>query len=423
MLVMRVAGRTLAVCALAGSVACATDLEPTSIEHTPSLVLAKPSGDVQFGTSADDAAYGIAVGKLGVVIVGTTAGDLAGQSNAGGRDAFARMLDKNGAIVWTQQFGTTADDGAFGVAMDRSGIYIGGTTSGALDGTPNIGASDGYVRMVDANGSIVWKTRLASAGADSVFGVAVDRDALYVTGELRGPIEGTTVGNADGYVVKLDARTGEILWMTRFAGATGGDDGARAVIVDGDAVFVAATYDGGTSGAGPGAQDAYIAKLDATTGAFTWFSTVATTQKDVGMVVTLAGGTVFLVGTSGGHSFAAAFAAMTGAMQWKTTLSTAGTDVATTTDANQSTLHVGGWTTGAFPGMTNAGTADVFNATLDVTTGAVRAVDQLGTAGQDAPFGSFLDGKLWYLVGTTGGDLAGASSGGMDAWWVQLGDR
>jgi outer membrane protein assembly factor BamB len=413
------------VCAVAGSVACATDLEPTGIgiEHTASLALAKPGGDVQFGTSADDAAYGIAVGKLGVAMVGTTAGALAGPSNAGGRDAFVRILDKNGAVVWTRQFGTTADDGAFGVATDRNGIYIGGTTSGALDGLPNIGGSDGFVRMVDANGSIVWMTRLASAGADSVFGLAVDRDALYVTGELRGPIEGTTVGDADGYVVKLDARTGAILWMTRFAGATGGDDGARAVIVDGDAVFVAATYDGGTSGGGPGAQDAYIAKLDAITGAFTWLSTVATTQKDVGMDVTLAGGTAFLVGTSGGHSFAAAFTALTGALQWKTTLSTAGTDVATTTDANQSRLHVGGWTTGAFPGMSNAGTADVFHATLDVTTGAVRAVDQLGTAGQDAPFGSFLDGKLWHLVGTTGGDLAGASSGGMDAWWVQLGDR
>jgi outer membrane protein assembly factor BamB len=411
------------MCALAASVACTTDPEPTGIAYTASLALAKPSAGGQFGTSADDAAYGIAIGKLGVVVVGTTAGDLAGQSNAGGRDAFVRMLDKNGGIVWTRQFGTTADDGAFGVAMDRNGIYIGGTTSGALDGLANIGASDGYVRMVDANGSIVWMTRLASAGADSVFGLAVDRDALYVTGELRGPIEGTTVGDADGYVIKLDARTGQILWMTRFAGTSGGDDGARAVIVDGDAVFVAATYDGGTSGGGPGSQDAYIAKLDAITGAFTWFSTVATTQKDVGMDVTLAGGTVFLVGTSGGDSFAAAFTALTGAMQWKTTLSTAGTDVATTTDANPSRLHVGGWTTGAFPGMSNAGTADVFHATLDVTTGAVRAVDQLGTAGQDAPFGSFLDGKLWSLVGTTGGDLAGASSGGMDAWRVQFGDR
>jgi hypothetical protein len=403
--------------------ACATDLEPTGIESTLSLALAKPNGEVQFGTSADDDVYGIAIGKHGVAMVGTTAGDLSGQSNAGGRDAFVRIVNKNGTTVWTQQFGTTADDGAFGVATDRSGIYVGGTTSGSLDGIANIGASDGFVRMVDANGSLVWMTRLASAGADSVFGLALDRDALYVTGELRGPIEGTTVGDADGYVAKLDARTGELLWITRFAGASGGNDGARAVVVDGDAVFVAATYDGGLVGVGPGAKDAYVVKLDAGTGAFTWLSTVATTQDDVGMDVTLAGGIVFLVGTSGSHSFAAAFTPLTGAMQWKTTLSTAGTDVATTTDANQSRLHVGGWTTGVFPGMSNAGSADVFHATLDVTTGAVHAVDQLGTGGQDAPFGSFLDGKLWHLVGTTAGDLAGTSAGGTDAWWLQLADR
>ena len=419
----RVAVRLFAACALAGSVACASDLEPTGIEYTASFALAKPSGDVQFGTAADDAVYGTAVGKLGVSMVGTTAGDLAGQSNAGGRDAFVRLLDKQGVIVWTRQFGTAADDGAFGVAMDRSGIYVAATSSGALDGIANLGASDGNVRKLDANGNIVWMTRLASAGADSAFGLAVDGDAVYVTGDLRGPIEGNTVGDADGYVTKLDALTGQILWMTWFDGASGGNDAARAVIVDGSAVFVAATYDGGTSGGGPGAEDAYIVKIDGTTGAFMWLSAVPTAQKDVGLDVTQAGGTVFLVGTAGGDSFAAAFTALTGALQWRTTLSTAGTDFATTTDASPATLHVAGWTTGAFPGMSNAGTADVFHAKLDIRTGAILAVDQLGTAGLDAPFGSFLDGKLWNLVGTTGGDLSGPSLGGLDGWWVQRHDR
>jgi outer membrane protein assembly factor BamB len=149
--------------------------------------------------------------------------------------------------------------------------------------------------MVDAQGSIVWQTRLASAGADSAFGLAVEGDALYVTGELRGPIEGTTIGDADGYVIKLDARTGQLLWMTRFAGFTGGNDGARAVIVDGNAVFVAATYHGGTSGGGPAPRTVHR-ETRRRTGALTWHSTVPTTQKDVGW--TSPEGGPFLVGTS-----------------------------------------------------------------------------------------------------------------------------
>ena len=226
MLSARLAGRVFATCALAASVACATDRDPTGIEYSARLALTKPGGDVQFGTTADDAAYAIAVDKLGVAVVGATAGALDGQSNAGGHDAFVRLYDKRGALVWTRQFGTGADDRASGVAMDRNGLYVAGSTSGSL-GPANLGASDGFVSMFDANGSLVWMTRLASAGADSAFGVAVDRDAVYVTGELRGQIEGTTVDNADGYVVKLDARTGQILWMTRFAGTSGGNDGAR----------------------------------------------------------------------------------------------------------------------------------------------------------------------------------------------------
>lgn len=423
MRVTPLAGRTLAVCVLAGSMACSIDRQPTGIEFTPSLSLAKPDVDVQFGTSGDDAVYGVAVSKLGVALVGTTTGDLGGQGNAGGRDAFVRLTDKKGNPIWTKQIGTAADDGVYGVAIDRRGVYVSGTTSGDLDGFSSLGASDGFVRMLDVNGNVVWSTRLASAGADSVFGVALDGDALYVTGESRGPLWGTTVGDADGYVVKLDAQTGLIQWMTRFAGATGGGDGARAVVASGNAVFVAATYDGGFLGGGPGGQDAYLAKIDATTGAFIWFTTIASAQTDVGMDVAVAGGSAYLLGTTGDDSFAAKMDATTGQIQWKTTLATAGTDVATATDANLTTLHVGGWTTGAFPNTNNAGAVDVFHATLDAQTGQILGVDQVGTPGVDASFGSLLEGKSWFLVGTTGGDLAGTSSGGLDALWLQFADR
>jgi len=51
-------------------------------------------------------------------------------------------------------------------------------------------------RALDVAGTVRWQTRLASAGADSVFGITVDRDAPCVTAVLRGPQEGTTVGTA-----------------------------------------------------------------------------------------------------------------------------------------------------------------------------------------------------------------------------------
>ena len=419
MLRARLAVRIIAASVLTGVGACTTERAPTGAPQTAAQILSQPSGDVQFGTAAHDAAHSVAAGKLGVVIVGTTSGAFEGSSNAGGYDAFVRLHDKRGVAVWTQQFGTGADDGAASVAMDRGGVYVTGTTSGALGGVGNLGASDGYVRSLDASGSIRWQTRLASAGADSAFGVAVDRDAVYVSGVLRGPMEGTTVDNADGYIIRLDAQTGVIVWMTRFVGVSGGDDAARAVTVDGDGVYVAATYTGGTSGAGPGGEDAYLVKIDAATGAFVWLSSIASAQPDIGWGVSHAGGTTYLVGVSAGHAFAAAFTSLTGALQWRTTLATTGTDVATTTGADRSAVQVAGWTTGAFDGFSNAGGTDAFHASLDATSGAIRSMSQFGTGGTDTALGSFLDGAVWHLVGNTGGALAGVSQGGFDAFWLQ----
>jgi outer membrane protein assembly factor BamB len=188
-------------------------------------------------------------------------------------------------------------------------------------------------------------------------------------------------------------------------------------------VYVAATYYGGALGGGPGAEDTYIVRLNGLTGAITWYTTIATPGSDIGLDVAVDGRTVFLVGSSGFNAFATAVNAATGAIQWTTTLLTAGTEVATTADADRSVLHVGGWTTGAFPGMSNAGLSDVFHAKLDATTGAIQTVDQLGSSGQDLLFDSFLDGKTWNVVGATDGSFAGPSLGGFDAWWMPLGAR
>ena len=219
MLAARVAARLFATCAIVAGVACTADRQPTGIDMPARLALSKAEGDVQFGTASDDAAYAIVMGKLGTAVAGTTVGALGG-SNAGGRDAYVRLFDDRGSLSWTHQFGTFGDDGAFGVAMDRNGVYVAGTTSGSL-GPVNLGAADGFVSMLDPSGNVVWTTRLASAGEDSAFGVAVDHDALYVTGELRGGFSGPLSEKTDGYIIKLDARTGEILWLTYFR--SGGD--------------------------------------------------------------------------------------------------------------------------------------------------------------------------------------------------------
>src|SRR5206468_278053 len=76
---------------------------------------------------------------------------LPGQTSAGDADAYVRKYDASGTELWTRQFGTADDDLANGIAVDGSGVYVTGYTTGALPGQTNAGLDDAYVRKNDAD--------------------------------------------------------------------------------------------------------------------------------------------------------------------------------------------------------------------------------------------------------------------------------
>src|SRR5262249_42892184 len=51
-----------------------------------------------------------------------------------------------GDFEWLRQFGTADPDGAWGIAVGASGVYVAGDTSGTFPGQASAGASDGFVR-------------------------------------------------------------------------------------------------------------------------------------------------------------------------------------------------------------------------------------------------------------------------------------
>src|SRR5262249_57141270 len=112
---------------------------------------------------------GVAAAASGVTVVGDTGGTLPGQVSAGGGDAFVRTYDADGNELWTQQFGTDSNDGAFGVAADATGVYVAGVTNGTLPGQTSAGSIDAFARKYDAAATELWTPPLATPPPDLAY--------------------------------------------------------------------------------------------------------------------------------------------------------------------------------------------------------------------------------------------------------------
>src|SRR5262249_33224576 len=154
----------------------------------------------QFGTDDVDVAYGVAVDASGVYVVGQTFGTLPGQASAGGFDAFVRKYDAAGDELWTSQFGSSGRDGAYGVAAGASGGYVVGDTGGTLPGQASAGGFDAFVRKYDAAGNDLWTRQFGTDGSDGASGVAVDGSGVYVAGATGGTFPSQTgAGDDDAF--------------------------------------------------------------------------------------------------------------------------------------------------------------------------------------------------------------------------------
>ena len=158
----------------------------------------------QLGTSDHDSSYGVSADGLGsVYISGWTAGSLEG-INAGDRDAFLSKYDANGNLQWTRQLGTSASDVSGSVSADRLGsVYISGGTFGSLGGT-SAGNNDAFLSKYDASGTLLWTQQLGTSGNDGSSGVSADGlGNVYISGSTEGSLGGPRAGDFDVWVAKF----------------------------------------------------------------------------------------------------------------------------------------------------------------------------------------------------------------------------
>jgi len=254
----------------------------------------------QIGTAsdADDQILAIALDATGIYVAGSTADVLPGQTSAGNADAFVRKYDPEGKELWTRQFGTSSFDQARGIAVNNSGVYVAGLTVGAMPGATSTGTHDVFVRKYDAGGKELWTHQFGTSNLDEVCGIAVDGSGVYVAGTTRGALQGqTNAGGADMFIRKYDA-AGKEMWTRQFG--TVEYDHARAISVHDAGVYVA----GWTLGSIPrqashGMHDALIARFS-TAGEPIWTHQFGSSNLDDPFGICVDSSGIYVAGLTGG---------------------------------------------------------------------------------------------------------------------------
>jgi hypothetical protein len=209
----------------------------------------------QFGADAGDQATAVAFAGRGMYVTGMTSGALE-RPVGGRRDAFVRRYSLRGSEVWTKQFGSAHQDWATGIAGDGAGILVAGSTAGRLPGQTYAGSVDGFVRRYAPDGSQVWTDEFGSVTNDMPSGVATDGVTISIVGQT----DANDTHPEHAVVWRYEADGGSAGHVA--FGSEGAADIAKAVAMGGGHTFVAGitygTLPGQTSA---GSTDAFLARV------------------------------------------------------------------------------------------------------------------------------------------------------------------
>ncbi len=207
-----------------------------------------------WGSTDIDYATGIARDSSGAFYVaGHTKGSFHAQTNAGGYDAFLTKFDASGSLLWTRIWGSPTNETVAGVAVDRSNnVYVAGTTPGSFDGESNTLApfEDFFLTKWSSNGDKQWTRIWGSSSNDTAAGVVVDRFInVYLAGHTLGQFgtpgqTNTRLGRADFCVSSYSGASGTFQW-SQIWGSTNSDYCYGVAIDPYDWIFLVGTTTAG----------------------------------------------------------------------------------------------------------------------------------------------------------------------------------
>ncbi|MDQ2771736.1 MAG: hypothetical protein M3Y54_14700 [Bacteroidota bacterium] len=304
-----------------------------SSQGSPDMFLAKWSTNtntwawaVRGGGTGEDYAYAVAVSGLNVYVTGLfhSAGSaiIAGTplTGQGLQDAFVAKYFDNGSTVsngWATSAGSSLDDGAMGVAINGSSVYVAGYAgaNATVAGTalPGAGHSDAFLAKYIDNGATVSNGWAVSGGGvlpDVAYGVAVNGSNVYITGyyDDGATVAGTALpmtGGTNVFVAKYvdNGSSASNGWATSGGGSS--DDFGRGIAVSGNSMYITGTF--GTSNnarlagvllTGRGGGDMFLAKYIDNGSTFTngWATSGGGSQEDAGNGLAIRNNNIYVSG-------------------------------------------------------------------------------------------------------------------------------
>jgi len=318
-----------------GFSAFVTKLNPTGSAVVYSTYLGGNNSEVGYGIAVDSAGNAFVTGNTNSSNFPTTPTAVQptfGGAVSNGGDAFVTQLDAAGsALVYSTYLGGSGLDEGNAIAVDPAGnAYVGGltqsfnfpTTAGAFQ-TRGAGGTSAFVAKLDPAGSaLVYCTYLGgSSGSTGGSSLAVDASGnAYVTGgtdsidfpTTRGVFQTTYSGGNDAFVAKLDS-TGAALVYSTYLGGSGEDvifglavDAAGNAYVTGltDSTNLPTTMGALQTIYGGGINDAFVAKLDATSCGLVYSTYLGGSGRDTGLGIALdTAGNAFVTGNTNSSDF------------------------------------------------------------------------------------------------------------------------
>jgi hypothetical protein len=193
-------------------------------------------------------------------------------------DTMGTALDYSTYLGGSDQEGGFGGD----IAVDAAGFaYVTGSTGSTDFPTVNPlqstkrGSHDVFVVKLNPDATtVIFSTYLGGSGTDAATSIAIDDTGIYVTGFSSGadfpvvnPLDGTRGGSSDAIVAKLSSTGSEVIYATYFGGDSQETGNAIAVDAAGNAYLTGRTNSINLQTANPlqpvlrGNQDGFIARI------------------------------------------------------------------------------------------------------------------------------------------------------------------